>query len=233
MTQIIASILSPNYTYEQMKNKIATLKGHIPTIQIDLCDGKFTPSITWPFNSGGFEDVHFKRILDEEEGLPFWEDVDFELDLMVSDAVENFDMYMKLGAKAVIFHLEAMKDQGEFKNFLEGIDIYVRDAVEVGVAFRPGTDLEEFYPLVPHVDFVQVMGNDKVGEAGVALDEKVYERIRTIRARYSDLPIEVDIGVTKDTAPLLVAAGATKLVAGSAIFNSGDIMGAIEYFKNL
>jgi ribulose-phosphate 3-epimerase len=233
MTEIIASILSPNYSYEQMKNKISLLKGHIPTIQIDLCDGRFTPSVTWPFNSGGFEDFHFDRILNEAEGLPFWEEVDFELDLMLLNAVEDFDKYLKLGPKGIIFHVEAQPDIEEFKNFLEGIDVYVRDVTQIGIAFKPGTPLETIYPLVNTVDFVQIMGNDKIGAAGVTLDEKVYGIIKTLREKYSDLPIEVDIGITMETAPKLVEAGATKLVAGSAIFNSGDIIGAIEYFQSL
>ena len=50
--------------------------------------------------------------------------------------------------------------------------------------------------------------------------EKVYDRIRLLRKKYSDLPIEVDIGITEETAPLLVGAGATKLITGSLLLRS-------------
>lgn len=104
MIEVIASVL-PFTTFEELKNKISTLRGIVPTIQIDLCDGVFVPSQTWPFTSGGFEDYNFQRIMNEEIGLPLWEEFDFELDLMVADAVENFDSYMKFGARRIIFHL--------------------------------------------------------------------------------------------------------------------------------
>src|SRR3989344_9263499 len=174
MAEIIASILSLGYTYENMKDKIAQLRGLVSTIQIDISDGIFTNSITWPFVSGGMEDFHFQRIINGEEGLPYWEDVDFELDLMVKGAVENFDLYLKLGSKAILFHVEAMEDLEEFKDFLQGIDIYVRDVVEIGIAFKPSTQLEKIFPLIPYVDFVQLMGNDKIAVPGVTLDLTVY-----------------------------------------------------------
>ena len=60
---------------------------------------------------------------------------------MVADAVENFDIYMKLGPKRIIFHLDAQKDIKEFEDFLDGLDMYIRDSVELGLAFKPSDDL--------------------------------------------------------------------------------------------
>jgi pentose-5-phosphate-3-epimerase len=232
MIEVIASVL-PFRTYEELKNKIGLLRGVVPAIQIDLCDGIFVPSQTWPFTNGGFEDYDFQRIMKEEIGLPSWDEFDFELDLMVSDAVQNFDIYMKLGAKRMIFHLEAMENLEDFKQFLEGIDFYIKDSVEFGIAFKPSMPLENVYPFISIVDFVQCMGNDKIGFGGVTLDEKVYDRIKILRGKYPDLPIEVDIGITEETAPLLVEAGATKLITGSLLFKSYDKIGLVERFQNL
>ena len=239
MIEVIPAILPKNY--EDLKNKIAMVRGIAPVVQVDICDGIFVKSLTWPFENPDKEsgiastslDQHFKNIINEEEGLPFWEDVDFELDLMVHDAVENFDIYAKLGPKRILFHLEAVGDLEEFKQFIQGIDMYMRDMIEIGIALKPSTPLEDLYPLVNDIDCVQFMGNDKIGYQGVELEEKVLEKIKTLREKYSDLPISVDIGVNQATAPRLVEAGATKLVAGSAIFNSGDIIGTIENFQNL
>lgn len=230
MNEIIPAIIPKNY--EDLKNNISLVRNFVPITQIDICDGIFVPSRTWPFESTS-ADAHFNRILNEEEGLPFWEDIDFELDLMVADAVENFDLYNKLGAKKIIFHLEAVGDVGNFRDFLEGIDPYMREVVEIGVAINPSTALENLYPLVPHIDFVQCMGNDRLGFHGVELDEKIYDRIKILRKKYADLPIAVDIGVNKNTVPLLRDAGANKFVIGSAIFNSDDIIGAIDDFRQL
>ena len=152
---------------------------------------------------------------------------------MVSDAVENFDVYTKLGAKRIIFHIEAMKNLEDFKNFLEAIDVYIRDGLEIGIAINPNTSIEKLFSIANDIDFVQFMGNDKIGYQGISLDEKVYQNIKTLKEKYPDMLISVDIGVNKDTAPLLVEAGANKLVVGSAIFNTDDIIEAIESFKSL
>ena len=69
MTEIIASVL-PFQTYDELKNKIASLRGIVSVIQIDFCDGIFVPSRTWPFLSGGFEDFEFQKIINEEQDCP-------------------------------------------------------------------------------------------------------------------------------------------------------------------
>src|ERR1035437_646544 len=112
MAQIIPAILEKDFN--EIKNKLTFLRGKALCVQIDFCDGIFVPSQTWPFATGGFDDVDFHKIMNEEEGLAYCDDFDFELDLMVMDAVENFDTYMKLGPKRMIFHLGAQKNLLEF-----------------------------------------------------------------------------------------------------------------------
>lgn len=230
MAEVIPAILPKDY--EDLKNKIALVRGIAPVAQVDICDGKFVPSTTWPFSGGGL-DSHFQNIINEREGMPFWEDIDFELDLMVSDSVGNFDIYAKLGARRVIFHLEAVGDLKEFGEFLEGMDSNLRDTIEIGLAFKPSLDNEKIFPLVPLADFLQCMGNDKIGYQGVTLDPKVYAKVKSLRAKYSEIPIAVDIGVNLETAPSLVEAGVTKLVSGSAILNSDDIIETIAEFEKI
>src|SRR3990167_8428318 len=171
MIEVIASVL-PFKTYEELKNKIGSLRGIVSTIQIDFCDGIFVPSQTWPFTNGGFDDYDFKKIINEEQGLPFWDEFDFEIDLMVADAVENFDIYMKLGPKRIIFHMPAQAGLGaqknieEFEHFLEGLDMYMRDNMEIGLAFKPSDDLSVVSRLSHKVDFLHCMGSDKIGFQG-------------------------------------------------------------------
>lgn len=248
MVEIIPAILPKNY--EDLKNKIALVRGIVPLAQIDICDGIFVPNLTWPFvnkkvlPSPDFGegktldlradlDLHFHKILDEQEGMPFWEDINFELDLMVADAVQNFDIYTKMGARRIIFHIEAVGNLEEFKNFLEGLDMYFREMMEIGLAINIQTPLEQIFSLIENVDFVQFMGIDKIGFQGQEFDSKVLEKIKTLKEKFPDLEIAVDGGVDLETAPALVSAGATKLVIGSAIFNTDDIIGIIEEFKNI
>src|ERR1700752_129463 len=104
MAEIIPAILEKNFN--EIKNKITALRERSKCVHLDFCDGNLVPSQSWPFGTGGFEDYDFWKILNEEEGLPYWEEFDFEFDLMVTSAMENFDLYMKLGPKRIIFHME-------------------------------------------------------------------------------------------------------------------------------
>ena len=218
--------------YEDFKNKISLVKGWVPIVQIDICDGIFVPSRTWPYESTSV-DPYFTSILNEQKGLPFWEDIDFELDLMVADAVENFDIYNKLGAKRIIFHIEAMKNVDDFRDFLEGIDPYMREVTQIGVAINPATPLEQLFSLVSCIDFVQCMGIDKIGYQGEVFDEKVIDKIKILKEKYPELIISVDGGVDLETGSKLIDAGVDRLVVGSAIFNSDDIIGTIEQFRQI
>ncbi len=239
MAEIIPAILPKNY--EDLKNKISLVRGVVPVVQVDICDGNMVPSLTWPFFAKSDEanfietdfDQHFRNILNEQEGMPFWEEIDFELDLMVANAVENFDIYMKLGPRRIIFHLEAVGNLDEFREFIEGIDTYVRDVVEIGVAINPTTPVEQVFPIVNSVDFIQVMGIEKIGFQGEEFSEKALSHIKALKEKFSDLIISVDGGVNLNTAPDILAAGATRLISGSGVYNTDDIIGRIEEFKNL
>jgi len=229
--EIIPAILAKDY--EEMKDKIALVRGICPIVQIGFCDGIFVKNKTWPFTTGGVDDVKFKSILNEQEGMPFWQDIDFELDLMVADAVENFDIYTKLGPKRIIFHIEAVGNLEEFKNFLEGIDVYVRDIMQIGVAINMTTPIEQIFSLVNNVDFVQCMGIEKTGFQGQPFDERALDNIKTLKEKFPDLIISIDGGVSFETAPKLIKAGVDRLVAGSLILKSNDIRETIRELENL
>jgi ribulose-phosphate 3-epimerase len=231
MIDVIPAVLSQNY--EDLKNKIALVRGLVPVVQIDLCDGIFVPNKTWPFSTGGGDDINFRAILNEEEGMPFWEDIDFELDMMVADAVSNFDIYTKLSPKRIVFHLEAVGGLEEFKHFLEGMDVYIRDAIEIGLAINIETPVGQIFSFVNHVDFVQCMGIEKIGFQGQDFDERVLIQIKTLKEKFPDLIISVDGGVNLKTAPALVNAGVSRLVAGSLILKSQNIRETISELENL
>ena len=237
MAEIIPAILTKSY--EDLKNKIALVRGVVPIAQIDICDGVYAQNYTWPFRSSGLDrefselDFHAQDILNEKEGLPFWEDIDFEFDLMVMDAVENFDLYMKFGPRRVVFHLEAQRDLNAFQDFIEGIDLYIRDAVQIGVAINTTTPIEKIAPIIPYIDFVQCMGIEHVGFQGQDFDERVLDQIKNLKEKFSELVISVDGSVNEDTAQELIDAGADRLVIGSAIFRTNDIIGTVEMFRNL
>jgi|SRR3989344_6022076 len=233
MAEIIPAILEKNFN--EIKNKLTFLRGRAKTVQIDFCDGLYVPNQTWPFASGGFNDYDFQKIINEEEGMPYWEDFDFEFDLMVENATENFDLYMKLGPKRMIFHLGAQKNAKEFEHFLDGLDMYIRDNVEIGIAFKPNDDLSVVSRLADKVDFLQCMGIDKIGFQGqeFKFNEKVLEDIKFLKNNLQGVVLSVDGGINLENAEVLLKAGADRLTIGSAIWKSPDPIGALQDFQSL
>ena len=231
MKDIVPAILEKNFT--EIKNKLTVLRERAKCVQIDFCDGVFVESQTWPFASGGFDDADFQNIMEEKEGMPFWEDFDFEFDLMVMDAVENFDSYMKLGPKRMIFHLSAQKSLEDFEQFLEGLDMYVRDTVEIGLAFKPSEDLDVVSKLSHKVDFLHVMGSDHIGIQGQEFSEKALRNIKFLKETLPGVVMSVDIGINLQNAEDILDAGADRLAVGSSIWKSGDPIGALENFQSL
>jgi pentose-5-phosphate-3-epimerase len=231
MANITPAILEKNYS--EIKNKLTFLRERAKCVQLDICDGVFVSSQTWPFASDGFDDADFLKIMDEEEGLPYWTDFDFELDLMVMNAVENFDVYMKLGPKRIIFHLSAQRSLEEFEDFLEGLDMYVRDNVEIGLAFKPSDDLDVVSKLSNKVDFLHCMGSDKLGHQGEIFSDKALENIKFLKKNLPGVVISVDIGINLGNAEEILDAGADRLTVGSGIWKSADPIGALETFQSL
>lgn len=231
MQSIVPSILEKNFS--EIKNKLNALRERTKTVQIDFCDGVFVPNQTWPFATGGIEDYEFQRIMNEEEGMPFWQEFDFEFDMMVHDAVENFDIYMKLGPKRMIFHLSAQKDLEVFTHFLESLDMYTRDNVEMGLAFKPSDDMEAVIALSHKVDFLQCMGSDNMGVQGQEFSPKALDNIKYLKEKLPGVIMSVDIGINLDNIEEMIDAGADRFAIGSAIWKSPNPLDTLENFQSL
>lgn len=231
MAEIIPAILEKNFN--EIKNKLTSLRQLAKCVHVDFCDGVAVPTQTWPFASGGFDDSDFRKIINEEEGMPLWEEFDFEFDLMVSDAIENFDLYMKLGPKRLIFHPDLGGDIEEFESFLEGLDMYIRDNVQIGIAFKPSDDLAILSKLSNKAAFLHCMGSDKIGYQGESFSQKALENIKSLKKNLPGIVISVDIGINLENAQSILDAGADRLTVGSSIWKSSDPIGALQSFQNL
>lgn len=226
MLDIVPAILPQNLG--ELRTKVGMVKDFVKMVQLDLCDGVFVPSKTWPYT--GLDTQAYKRILNEEEGLPFWEEVDYELDLMVTNAHDKFDDLLKLGAKRMIFHVDAEQGLAEF---FDALDPFYRNEIEFGVALGIETPLNVLDPLLPHISFVQCMGIAQIGKQSQPFDERVLDKIREIKKIYPTLLVAVDGSVNRSTAHRLVEAGAERLAIGSALFNAMDIEKELEDYRNL
>ena len=228
MTEITPSVLVSDFS--ELNEKLAKFVNITDLVQIDICDGKFVPSVSWPM--GRRDEGSVEAILNEEEGMPFWEQINFEFDLMVLNAHKQFEFFTRLGAKSIIFHLEAETEK-DFREFLESLDPYFKDNVSIGIALNTTTDIALLESFINYVDFVQCMGIEKIGFQGEEFDVRVLEQIQNLRAKYPELKISVDGSVNESTAPALLKAGANRLVIGSALLNSYDIRETFRDFQKL
>jgi len=229
-------------SFDDLKDKMSLVNGIVPAVQVDVCDGKFVPSKSWPYI--GDEENDFEKMQDEEsEGFPFWQTLDFEADLMVKMTQEIAEKWIRVGAKRIILHLESAPDIFEIIKKLReeyGYPVDSAVSIEIGLAINIDTSNEELDKYLfkndeekDLVDFVQFMGINKIGYQGQEFDENVLDKIAELREKYPDLTIAVDGGVNFDTAGDLKDVGVNKLVSGSALYESENIKEAIEEMKNI
>ena len=210
--EIIPAIMPKSF--EDLNKKYSLVKDFVNTVQIDVMDGKFVPSKNWPYT----DDIQGKAL----DKINF----DFEVDVMVEKPETVVEGWIKAGAKRVIIHIESTEN-------IEEVFLKIPSDVEVGIALNTTTPNEEIYSLIEKIDFVQFMGIEKIGYQGQAFDERVLEKIASLREKYSRVIISVDGAVNLETAPKLIKAGTNRLAVGSAIFNSSNIKETIKQLSSV
>ena len=172
------------------------------------------------------------NILNEDEGMPFWNYFDFEFDLMIKDGIDHFEFFTRLGAKRVVFHLEA-EDENKLKEFIESMDPYIRENVEIGLSIKNDTETIKLDKFINIIDFIQLMGIKEIGYQGEPFDERVLVKIKEIKEKYKDIIISIDGSVNENTSSALVKAGADRLVVGSYLNGRLDIIETIKELESL
>lgn len=238
MVEILPAIIPESF--EDLQDKMSVVNGLVETVQVDICDGKFVPSKSWPYIHD--REGEFQKLIHESDGFPFWDSLDFEIHLMVEEPQTVAEDWIRVGAKRIVLHIESSHDILNFVKKLRDEYGYSEGSVfsiEIGIALKMETPinlLDVF--LTPDasgktlIDFVQFMGIQKIGFQQQGFDDAVLEKIQDLRKKYPTIPISVDGGVDFENASALVDAGATRLVSGSALYESEDIKEAIEEMQN-
>lgn len=217
-TEIIPAILPRDFA--ELSNKIEIVRGLAKSVQVDICDGQFVPNATWPYKK---HDDSFEAIQKEEMGMPDWEDINYEFDLMCNQPQDIVGEWVIAGGNRIIVHVEAKGDVPAAIDYLQG-------KTEVGLAINIDTPIDAIEPIKDKISFVQCMGIDRIGFQGQSFNTRVIEKVKNVRAAYPSLSISVDGGVNLENARELINAGADRLVVGSAIFGSDN---PIEQYTGL
>jgi ribulose-phosphate 3-epimerase len=172
-------------------------------LHVDVMDGHFVPNLS--IGPPVIESIR------KRTRLPL------DVHLMIEEPERWVETYVKAGADYVTVHAEA-------STHLERTLTLIREAgARSGVALNPSTPPEVLQYVLDDLDLVLVMSVNP-GFGGQSFIPTAYEKIRRLRAMLADRPVlvSVDGGVKTDNAGPLAQAGATVLVAGSAIFGTPD-----------
>jgi ribulose-phosphate 3-epimerase len=208
------SILSADFTRLGEAIAFAESAG-ADVVHVDVMDGHFVPNLTIG--------PPIVRALKRISALPL------DVHLMIDNADDTVDWYLKAGADMVSVHVEACRD-------LPGTLARIREAgAKAGVALNPATPVSDIASVLGIVDYVLVMsvvpGFGGQAFMPVAVD-KVAEIAAILRGLGSEAEIEVDGGIDETTAPLVTAPGARLLVAGNAVFGRPDPAAAMAAIRS-
>lgn len=171
-------------------------------IHLDVMDGHFVPNIT-------FGPPVIKAIRAASPKV-------FDCHLMIAPCDNYLAAFADAGADIITVHAEAGP---HLDRSLQAIKALGKKA---GVSLNPSTPASVIEYVLDRLDLVLLMTVNP-GFGGQAFIPSVIEKVRHVKALVGNRPIDIEIdgGVTPETAPLVVAAGANVLVAGSAVFKGG------------
>ena len=183
-------------------------------VHVDVMDGHFVPNISFAPATCAAIRPHIKGVMD--------------VHLMIAPVDPYIDAFAQAGADVITAHVEAGPHIHRTLQAIRGA------GAKAGLALNPGTPASAVASLLDDVDMICVMTVNP-GFGGQKFIHSQVEKIRDLRAMIADRPvhIEVDGGVDPDTAPLVVAAGADVLVAGSAVFRDGSVADPAPYGRNI
>lgn len=191
---------------EEMKASIERVQPYLSLFQLDVMDGQFVPnhSLDFPFD------------------LP--QNNQYEAHLMVGNPEEWIDKNWKK-VHTILAHIESCKEPRAIIEFLKG-------KRKIGFVLNPETSLRSIEEYLDQIDQVLIM-TVHPGAYGSKFLPEALDKVRELRDRKSDLDIEVDGGINRDTINEAAEAGANLFVSGSYIMKADNVQEAVTRLENI
>jgi ribulose-phosphate 3-epimerase len=210
--EIVPSILSADFTNLGKEIKKVERAG-CSRLHLDVMDGHFVPNIS-------IGPIVIKAIRK-------YTDLYLQTHLMIDNPERYVADFKRAGSDCIIIHQEACR------NFRKAVEMIKGLKLEAGISLRPNTPPDTIKDIINKIDMVLIMTVEPGfgGQKFINGSEKKVAATKTILSQKDhDIPIGVDGGINNNTIPMVVKAGATQLIAGSAVF-MGDIMKNIRILR--
>jgi len=209
--EVVPSI--PSADFAHLADEIKQVeKANVKVIHLDIMDGHFVPNIT--IGPPVVEKLRkYSRLV-------------FDCHLMISEPRRYIERFIKAGANHITFHIEAEKSPEKLIEKIHSL------GATAGLCLNPETDVVTIKDFAPLCDMILVMTVYPGFGAQEFMAEVAKKIIKVREIVGPEIRVEVDGGITAQTAKIVVSYGADTLVAGNAIFAQKDRLAAIEAIRN-
>lgn len=216
MTKILIAPSMLAADFLNLEKDVEVVNRYADIFHLDIMDGTFVPNISF-----GFPVV---EAIAKKARKPL------DVHLMIVNPEKYVERFAKAGAAMISFHFEAAREKSE-----EVIRLIHSQGVKAGIVINPDCPVRSIFSYLSMVDFVLIM-SVFAGFGGQKFIPESLERIAAVKAELRrigrpEVPVEVDGGIGPGNAAAAVEAGATILVAGSAVFKAEDPSAAIEKMR--
>lgn len=211
----------------ELSRRSRIFEGFSDQVQLDIDDGMFAPELSWPYLGEQWKELEGMAIGGQQ--LPCADTLRYEVHLMVDEPLRIGELLARAGCRRIIGHVEVFDGAASVTEAFAAWK--AAGAGEVGLAVLIDTPLSQLEPAIGKCDVAQLMSIAKLGAQGAPFEPRIFPRIEELHAKYPDLTIAIDGGVSATNIADLVRAGARRFGIGSAISKAPDPKAAYEDLK--